>query len=173
MPTPSRPPPVAAAERKRGCVRRAADSSSSRSLACARQLLRGFARCWIRRYLRRGLGSRCVDTYAPMREYQLMHLWLTHCIGGKSNRRTAPPLPHLDLHVSARPRSAFALAFDLDPRRPVKHAGLRSGTPSLGEVPSVGARALWSLWAGPAFRLFSKVTRRQGGTLSSRYLNNG
>jgi hypothetical protein len=65
----SRPPPVAAAERKRGCVRRATDSSSSRgrrSLAKARQL-RGFTWCWIRRYLRRGLGSRCVDTYAPMR----------------------------------------------------------------------------------------------------------
>ncbi len=48
-----------------------------------------------------------------------------------------------------------------------------TGTPSLGEVPSVGARALWLLWAGPAFRLFSKVTRRKGGTISSRYPNNG
>ncbi len=42
-----------------------------------------------------------------------------------------------------------------------------AGTPSLGEVPSGGARALWLLWG------FSKVTRRQGGTLSSHYLNNG
>ena len=36
-----------------------------------------------------------------------------------------------------------------------------TGTPSLGEVPSGGARA------------FCKVSRRQGGTLSGRYLNNG
>jgi hypothetical protein len=51
-------------------------------------------------------------------------------------------------------------------RRPTD-SSLRSGTPSLGEVPSVGARALWLLWG------FSKVTRRKGGTLSGRYLNNG
>ncbi len=42
-----------------------------------------------------------------------------------------------------------------------------TGTPSLGEVPSVGARALWLL------SRFSKVTRRKGGTLSGRYPNNG
>ena len=93
-----------------------------------------------------------------------------------------------------------ALALDLDLRRPVKHAGRNStgiwgvnrqgcrfsrpapwmargggppntcritGTPSLGEVPSVGARALCLLWG------FSKVSRRKGGTISSRYLNNG
>ncbi len=42
-----------------------------------------------------------------------------------------------------------------------------TGTPSLGEVPSVGARALWLL------SRFSKVTRRKGGTNSSLYLNNG
>ncbi|SDQ03940.1 hypothetical protein SAMN04490207_3946 [Pseudomonas gessardii] len=42
-----------------------------------------------------------------------------------------------------------------------------TGTPSLGEVPSGGARALWLLWG------FSKVTRRQGGTLSGRYRSNG
>ena len=39
--------------------------------------------------------------------------------------------------------------------------------PSLGEAPSVGARALCLLWG------FSKVSRRKGGTISSRYLNNG
>ncbi len=42
-----------------------------------------------------------------------------------------------------------------------------TGTPSLGEVPSVGARALCLLWG------FSKVSRRKGGTLISRYPNNG
>ncbi|MGY2505492.1 hypothetical protein ACW9HV_31570, partial [Pseudomonas azotoformans] len=67
----------------------------------------------------------------------------------------------------------FALDLDFDLRRPVKHAGRITGTPSLGEVPSVGARALWLLWAGPAFRLFSKVTRRKGGTISRRYPKNG
>ena len=39
--------------------------------------------------------------------------------------------------------------------------------PSLGEAPSGGARALWLLWG------FSKVTRRKGGTHSSRDRNNG
>ena len=42
-----------------------------------------------------------------------------------------------------------------------------TGTPSLGEVPSVGARAFWLLWG------FSKVTRCKSGTHSSRNLNNG
>ncbi len=42
-----------------------------------------------------------------------------------------------------------------------------TGTPSLSEVPSGGARALWLLWG------FSKVTRRKGGTLSRRYRSNG
>ena len=45
--------------------------------------------------------------------------------------------------------------------------GRSEGMPSLGEAPSGGAGALWLL------SRFSKVTRRQGGTLSSRYLNNG
>ncbi|WP_168188505.1 hypothetical protein [Pseudomonas sp. A25(2017)] len=39
--------------------------------------------------------------------------------------------------------------------------------PSLGEAPSGGAEALWLL------SRFSKVTRRQGGTLSRRYRSNG
>jgi hypothetical protein len=39
--------------------------------------------------------------------------------------------------------------------------------PSLGEAPSVGARALCLLWG------FSKVSRRKGGTISRRYPNNG
>ena len=42
-----------------------------------------------------------------------------------------------------------------------------TGTPSLGEVPSGGARAFCLLCR------FCKVSRRQGGTLSGRYLNNG
>ncbi len=42
-----------------------------------------------------------------------------------------------------------------------------TGTPSLGEVPSGGARALWLLSRS------SKVTRRQGGTLSGRDRSNG
>src|SRR5471030_1192968 len=51
-------------------------------------------------------------------------------------------------------------------RRPTD-SSLRSGTPSLGEVPSGGARALWLLWG------FSKVTRCKSGTLSGRYQKNG
>ncbi|KPU61897.1 hypothetical protein AN403_5945 [Pseudomonas fluorescens] len=39
--------------------------------------------------------------------------------------------------------------------------------PSLGEAPNVRGKALWLL------SRFSKVTRRKGGTLSGRYLNNG
>ncbi|MGX1172348.1 hypothetical protein EDB98_12926 [Pseudomonas fluorescens] len=39
--------------------------------------------------------------------------------------------------------------------------------PSLGEAPSGGAEAFWLLLR------FSKVTRRQGGTLSGRYRRNG
>ena len=42
-----------------------------------------------------------------------------------------------------------------------------TGTPSPSEVPSGGARAFCLLLR------FSKVSRRQGGTLSGRYLNNG
>ncbi len=42
-----------------------------------------------------------------------------------------------------------------------------TGTPSLGEVPSGGARAFCLLLR------FSKVSRCQSGTLSGRYLNNG
>jgi len=51
-------------------------------------------------------------------------------------------------------------------RRPTEQCR-SEGTPSLGEVPSGGARALWLLWG------FSKVTRRKGGTNSSRYRSNG
>ena len=39
--------------------------------------------------------------------------------------------------------------------------------PSLSEAPSGGAEALWLL------SRFSKVTRRQGETISSRYRRNG
>ncbi|MET3456028.1 hypothetical protein ABIC88_002602 [Pseudomonas kilonensis] len=69
---------------------------------------------------------------------------------------------------------------DVDLGRPVNHAGrtqalwsgpteqcLRSGMPSLGEAPSGGAKAFCLLLR------FSKVSRRQGGTLSSRYRSNG
>src|SRR5471032_3190206 len=41
------------------------------------------------------------------------------------------------------------------------------GTPSLSEVPSGGARALWLLWG------FSKVTRRKGGTHTRHKPKNG
>jgi hypothetical protein len=47
-----------------------------------------------------------------------------------------------------------------------------TGMPSLGEGPSGGARAFCLLLTGPAFRL-SKVRRRNGATLSSRYRSNG
>jgi hypothetical protein len=40
--------------------------------------------------------------------------------------------------------------------------------PSLGEAPSGGAERFWLLLA-----LFPKVTRRKGGTISSRYRSNG
>jgi hypothetical protein len=42
-----------------------------------------------------------------------------------------------------------------------------TGMPSQSEGPSGGARALWLL------SRFSKVTRRQGATLSRRYRNSG
>ena len=51
-------------------------------------------------------------------------------------------------------------------RRPTD-SSRSEGMPSLGEAPSGGARAFWLLCR------FCKVTRRQGGTLSGRYLNNG
>ncbi|AZE23291.1 hypothetical protein C4K08_2864 [Pseudomonas chlororaphis subsp. aureofaciens] len=46
-------------------------------------------------------------------------------------------------------------------------AGPERGNPSPSEDRTLGARALWLLWG------FSKVTRRKGGTLSSRYRSNG
>ena len=51
-------------------------------------------------------------------------------------------------------------------RRPTA-SSLCSGTPSPSEVPSGGARAFCLLLR------FSKVSRRQGGTLSGRYRSNG
>ena len=84
----------------------------------------------------------------------------------------------LDLHHSSRlsGRCAFALDLDFDLSRPApwmargggppNHCRI-TGTPSLGEVPSVGARALWLLWG------FSKVTRCKSGTNSRRYSKNG
>src|SRR5471032_2550370 len=51
-------------------------------------------------------------------------------------------------------------------RRPTD-SSLREGTPSLSEVPSGGARALWLLWG------FSKVTRRKGGPQSGHHPTNG
>src|SRR5471032_261281 len=51
-------------------------------------------------------------------------------------------------------------------RRPTD-SSRSEGTPSLGEVPSCGARALWLLWG------FSKVTRCKSGTDISHHPNNG
>ena len=51
-------------------------------------------------------------------------------------------------------------------RRPPKSLSI-TGTPSLSEVPSVGARAFCLLLG------FSKVSRCKSGTISSRYPNNG
>ena len=51
-------------------------------------------------------------------------------------------------------------------RRPPNHWRI-TGTPSLSEVPSGGARAFCLLLR------FSKVSRRQGGTLGGRYRRNG
>ncbi len=72
--------------------------------------------------------------------------------------------PHHSSRLSGR--CAFALDLDFDLRRPPNHCRI-TGTPSLGEVPSVGARALWLLWG------FSKVTRCKSGTNSRRYSKNG
>src|SRR5471030_3137898 len=51
-------------------------------------------------------------------------------------------------------------------RRPTD-SSRSEGTPSLSEVPSGGARALWLLWG------FSKVTRRKGGTQNGHHPTNG
>ncbi len=51
-------------------------------------------------------------------------------------------------------------------RRPTEQCR-SEGMPSPSEAPSGGAKAFWLLLR------FSKVTRRKGGTLSSRDLNNG
>ena len=48
------------------------------------------------------------------------------------------------------------------------HGAMPEGTPSLSEVPSGGAKSVLV-----TFALSSKVTRRQGGTLSRRYRSNG
>ncbi|CRM93547.1 hypothetical protein [Pseudomonas sp. 22 E 5] len=69
-------------------------------------------------------------------------------------------------HHSSRLSGRCALAFDFDLRRPPNHCRI-TGTPSLGEVPSVGARAFCLLLR------FSKVSRRKGGTNSRRYPKNG
>ena len=70
--------------------------------------------------------------------------------------------------------SAFDFDFDLDLDlcAPLNHAGRSEGTPSLGEVPSGGAKAFWLLLTGPAPGS-SKVPRRQSGTLSGRHRRNG
>ncbi|CRM42977.1 hypothetical protein [Pseudomonas sp. 24 E 1] len=72
--------------------------------------------------------------------------------------------PHHSSRLSGR--CAFAFDVDFDLRRPPNPCRI-TGTPSLGEVPSVGARALCLLWG------FSKVSRRKGGTIISRYRSNG
>ncbi|AZD48216.1 hypothetical protein C4K20_2801 [Pseudomonas chlororaphis subsp. aurantiaca] len=51
-------------------------------------------------------------------------------------------------------------------------AGPERGNPSPSEDRTLGARALWLLWAGPASG-FSKVTRRKGGTVSGLDRSNG
>ena len=59
----------------------------------------------------------------------------------------ASPLPQFDLHVSVEGWFALALAFDLLlilMLGPPNHCRI-TGTPSLGEVPSVGAKAFWLL----------------------------
>ena len=66
--------------------------------------------------------------------------------------------------------SAFDFDFDLDLDlcAPLNHAGRSEGTPSLGEVPSGGAKPFWLL-----FWRLKKVTRCKSGTASSRYRRNG
>ncbi len=62
-------------------------------------------------------------------------------------------------------RLSGRLGVDVDLGCPVNHDGRT-------QAPSGGAEALWSLSPGPASG-FSKVTRRQGATLSGRYRSNG
>jgi hypothetical protein len=97
--------------------------------------------------------------------------------GGVSaeNRLTDPmpsgasPLPHVDpirFEKSGRLSGRLGLAFDFDLERPPNPCRI-TGTPSVSEVPSVGARAFCLLLR------FSKVSRCKSGTISGRYLNNG
>jgi hypothetical protein len=116
----------------------------------------------------------------PMRECQLVDLVLTHCNRGQAPSHIWISTYQLELGllllwllilISGAPLTTLAerrLESVGNPagRRPTD-SSLRSGIPSLGEVPSGGARALWLLWG------FSKVTRRKGGTVGSRYRSNG
>ena len=80
----------------------------------------------------------------------------------------ASQLPQENAHASSI-RSAVRpprFAFDFDLGRPPNPCRI-TGMPSLGEAPSVGARAFCLLLRS------SKVSRRKGGTISRRYPNNG
>ncbi len=57
-------------------------------------------------------------------------------------------------------------------RRPTD-SSRSAGTPSLGEVPSVGAKAFCLLFGWAGIPAFQKVSRCKSGTLSGRYLTNG
>ncbi len=71
---------------------------------------------------------------------------------------------HSGMSTSAEARSAVRPPrFAFDPGAPLNHDGpsrrpteqcWSEGMPSLGEAPSGGARALWLLSSGPAFRIF-------------------
>jgi hypothetical protein len=113
------------------------------------------------------LGPECVKTSAKNRGAR-------SCVSSGKSRQAFRP----GIHVGTRFLGRFLITLTVV--RVLTHSGpwmalrggpteqcLRSGTPSLGEVPSGGAKAFWLLLR------FSKVTRRQGGTISSRYRTNG
>ncbi|BDB20189.1 hypothetical protein cym2001_35540 [Pseudomonas sp. CYM-20-01] len=83
----------------------------------------------------------------------------------------ASPLPQFDLHVSVEgvvcSGSGFRSAFDFDLRRPPKSLSNYGHT-----EPGRGAEC-WGKSPLVTLGLFSKVTRRKGGTNIRRDLNNG
>ena len=87
----------------------------------------------------------------------------TESMPSPASRPTKPPTHRVP---TMRSEPLLILIWLLFLGGPPNHCRI-TGTPSLGEVPSVGARAFWLLWG------FSKVTRCKSRTHSSRNLNNG
>ncbi len=71
-------------------------------------------------------------------------IWTTQLMPSQASQ-----LPQGNACASETRSATRSPRFDFDPRRPVKHAGRITGTPSPGEVPSGGARTFWLL-LGPS-----------------------